>query len=56
MTAFAIGYSLPLTAAVLGLGFGLAKLASVVQKFALAIRAVAGVTLIAVGFYLLATA
>ena len=55
MAAFAVGYSLPLTGAVVGLGFGFGKLGSVTRKLAPAINATAGILLIAVGFYLLAT-
>jgi len=53
LAAFAAGYSLPVGAAVVGLGFGLGKLASLTRKFASAIRLVAGILLIGVGFYLL---
>jgi cytochrome c biogenesis protein CcdA len=55
MAAFAVGYSLPLGAAVVGLGFGLGKLASLTNKFASAVKLVAGILLIGVGFYLLIT-
>ncbi len=55
MAAFAVGYSLPLAAAVIGLGFGFGRLASATQKFASAVKIMAGVLLIGVGFYLLAT-
>jgi cytochrome c-type biogenesis protein len=55
MAAFAAGYSLPLGAAVVGLGLGLGKLASLTRRFASAIKLVAGILLIGVGFYLLIT-
>lgn len=51
--AFAFGYSLPLSAGLVGLGFGVGKLTSVVQKFAPAIKYGGGILLIGVGFYLL---
>ncbi|MDH3890021.1 MAG: hypothetical protein OEV49_02970 [candidate division Zixibacteria bacterium] len=51
--AFAIGYSLPLAAGLVGLGYGFGKLTSVLQRFAPAIKYGAGVLLIGVGFYLL---
>jgi cytochrome c biogenesis protein CcdA len=52
---FAVGYSLPLAAGLVGLGLGLGKLRSVVGKATPVIRIVAGVILIGIGFYLLAT-
>jgi cytochrome c biogenesis protein CcdA len=55
MAAFAVGYSLPLGAAVVGLGLGLGKLASLTRRFASAVKLVAGILLIGVGFYLLIT-
>ena len=51
--AFAIGYSLPLAAGLVGLGYGFSKLTSVLQRFAPAIKYGGGVVLIGVGFYLL---
>ncbi len=55
MTAFAIGYSLPLAGAVIGLGFGFGKLGSATRKLRPVINVMAGILLIGVGFYLLAT-
>ncbi len=52
---FALGYSLPLAAALVGLGLGLRKLGHVVSRAAPVVRIAAGVVLIVVGFYLLAT-
>jgi cytochrome c biogenesis protein CcdA len=52
---FALGYSLPLAAGLVGLGLGLGKIRDVAQKAAPVIRIVAGVLLIGVGFYLLLT-
>jgi cytochrome c biogenesis protein CcdA len=54
--AFALGYSLPLTGALVGLGLGFGKLTAAAQKYSPAIKVVAGAMLIGVGFYLLATA
>ena len=55
LTAFAIGFSLPVAAAIIGLGLGFAKLTSVVQKSAPVIKTVTGVLLIGLGFYFLVT-
>ncbi len=51
--AFAVGFSLPLTAILLGLSFG--KSALKAQKATTVIRITGGVLLVGVGFYLLAT-
>ncbi|MEI6166560.1 MAG: cytochrome c biogenesis protein CcdA [bacterium] len=53
MALFAVGFSLPLAAVLLGVSFGKASLK--MQKADAVIRAVAGVLLIGAGFYLLAT-
>ncbi|MHB8995568.1 MAG: cytochrome c biogenesis CcdA family protein [Armatimonadota bacterium] len=53
LVAYAIGFSLPLTAVVLGASFG--KSAVKAQKAETAIRIVAGVLLIVAGFYFLKT-
>lgn len=53
MALFAVGFSLPLAAILLGVSWGKASLK--MQKAEAAIRAVAGVLLIGAGFYLLAT-
>jgi len=53
LVAYAIGFSLPLAAIVLGVSFG--KMAVKAKKAETAIRIVAGVLLIAAGFYFLAT-
>lgn len=53
LVAYAIGFSLPLTAVVLGASFG--KSAIKAQKAETAIRVVAGVLLIVAGFYFLKT-
>jgi len=53
LTSFALGYSLPLALLMLGVGMG--RVTAVVQKAIKPIRIVAGIVLIAVGFWLLAT-
>ncbi|MHB8066307.1 MAG: cytochrome c biogenesis CcdA family protein [Desulfobaccales bacterium] len=54
LTVFSIGYSLPMTGVLVGLGFGFARLTAVVRKITPAINTIAGVLLIVIGFYLLA--
>jgi cytochrome c biogenesis protein CcdA len=56
LAVFGLGYSLPLTAGLVGVGFGLTRLGNVAQRVMPAMRVGVGVLLIAVGFYLLATA
>ena len=53
LVAYAVGFSLPLAAIMLGVSFG--KSVVKAKKAVAAIRVVAGVVLIAVGFYFLAT-
>lgn len=53
---FAVGYSLPVAAGLIGLGLGFGRLSSAVQRSAPVIKIVAGGLLVGVGFYLLATA
>lgn len=53
MAAFAVGFSLPLSAILFGVSFGKASLKA--QKADAVIRTVAGVLLVCAGFYLLAT-
>ncbi len=53
LVAFAIGFSLPLTALVLGVSFG--KAAVKAKKAEKVIRVIAGIALVGVGFYLLST-
>jgi len=54
LTVFSIGYSLPMAAVLVGLGFGFGKLTSVLRNISPAINTIAGVLLIVIGFYLLA--
>ena len=53
LVAYAIGFSLPLAAIMLGVSFGKSVVRA--KTTVAAIRIVAGVILIAVGFYFLAT-
>ena len=53
MAAFAVGFSLPLSAILFGVSFGKASIKA--QKADAAIRAVAGVLLVGAGLYLLAS-
>lgn len=55
LTVFSIGYSLPIAGVLVGLGLGVQRLTSVVEKVSPVIQRVAGMLLIIVGFYLLAT-
>jgi cytochrome c biogenesis protein CcdA len=53
---FAIGYSLPLAAGLVGIGLGVGRLGRWMQRSMSAVRIGGGVVLIVVGFYLLAGA
>jgi cytochrome c biogenesis protein CcdA len=53
MAAFAVGFSLPLSAILFGVSFGKASIKA--QKAEAAIRNIAGALLVCAGFYLLAT-
>ena len=53
LAMFAIGYSLPMVAAILGIGLG--KLTGFIHKIAVPIQKVSGVLLIAAGIWLLFT-
>ena len=55
MAVYAVGYSLPLAMVVAGLGLGIGKLESTIQRSASVIKVIAGVLLIGTGLYLLAT-
>jgi cytochrome c biogenesis protein CcdA len=55
LTAFAVGSGLPLAGGLVGLGVGLQRLRSWADRLTPVIRIVAGVLLIGVGFFLLAT-
>src|SRR4030042_526672 len=53
LAVFAIGYSLPMVAAIIGIGFG--KLTGVANKVAVPVRLASGVLLVGAGFWLLLT-
>ncbi len=55
LTVFSIGYSLPMAGVLVGMGLGFGRLTSVVQRINPIIQKCAGILLIVVGFYLLAT-
>jgi cytochrome c-type biogenesis protein len=55
LTAFALGYGLPLTAAIVGFGLGLAKISKTLSVVGTVITYIGGITLLVLGFYLLAT-
>jgi len=55
LTAFGVGYSLPFAAVLVGLQAGFGKLKEASQRAASIIKTIAGIVLIAAGFYLLAT-
>ena len=55
LTVFALGYSLPLAAGLVGISFGIGRLESVSQRLMPVIRIGGGILLVGVGFYLLAT-
>ncbi len=55
LTVFSIGYSLPIAGVLVGMGLGVRRLSSAVQKVNPIFQKVAGVLLIVLGFYLLAT-
>ncbi len=52
---FALGYSLPLAAGLIGVGLGLRRLGTRARNAARFVRAGAGALLVGVGFYLLVT-
>ena len=55
LTVFALGYSLPIVAGLIGISLGLGRLSTVAQRAMPVIRTGAGVLLVGMGFYLLAT-
>lgn len=56
LAVFALGYSLPLAAGLVGLSFGLGRLGVVAKRIMPVVQAGFGLLLIGVGFYLLAQA
>jgi len=55
LAVFSIGYSLPMAGILVGLGLGFQRLTAVVQRINPFVQKAAGVLLIVLGFYLLAT-
>lgn len=54
LASFALGYCLPLTAGILGIGIGIERLGRIATRLAPVARIGGGILLLAVGFYLLA--
>jgi cytochrome c biogenesis protein CcdA len=54
LATFSIGYGLPMTGGIVGLGLGFGNLGKALQKINPVIKTVSGLLLIAFGFYLLA--
>jgi cytochrome c biogenesis protein CcdA len=55
LTIFALGYSLPLAAGMVGISLGIGRLTGLTARWLAAMRIGGGILLVAVGFYLLAT-
>jgi cytochrome c biogenesis protein CcdA len=55
LTAFALGYGLPLAAAIVGFGLGLGKISKTLSVVGTIITYIGGITLLVLGFYLLIT-
>ncbi len=55
MLAYALGYGITLTAIIIAIGLGFGKTSSRFSKFGTVIKFAGGITMIAVGFYLLIT-
>jgi len=55
LTAFACGYGLPLAAAIVGFGLGLGKISKTLSIVGTVVIYIGGITLLALGFYLLIT-
>ena len=55
LTAFAIGYGLPLAAAIIGFGLGLGKISKTLSVVGTVVTYIGGITLLALGFYFLIT-
>ncbi len=55
LAVFALGYSLPLAVAMVGIGLGMDKLSSVAKTLSVIMKYVAGFLLLGIGFYLLIT-
>ncbi len=55
LAVFSLGYSLPMVAVLVGLGFGFSRLTLIIQKINPVMKIISGILLIIIGFYLLAT-
>lgn len=55
LTVFALGYSLPLAVAIVGVRFGLGKMSGTMTKLGTSIKYIGGILLIVMGFYFLIT-
>jgi cytochrome c-type biogenesis protein len=55
LSAFALGYGLPLAAAIVGFGLGLGKISKTLSIVGTVVTYIGGITLLALGFYLLIT-
>jgi cytochrome c biogenesis protein CcdA len=55
LSAFACGYGLPLAAAIVGFGLGLGKIPKTLSVVGTVVTYIGGITLLALGFYLLIT-
>jgi cytochrome c-type biogenesis protein len=55
LTVFALGYSLPLAIAIVGVRFGLGKMSATMTKLGNTIKYIGGILLIGMGFYFLIT-
>ena len=55
LTAFALGYGLPLAAAIVGFGLGLGKISKTLSIVGTIVTYIGGITLLVLGFYLLIT-
>ena len=53
LAAFACGYGLPMAAAIVGFGLGLGKISKTVSLISTIVKYIGGITLVALGFYLL---
>jgi cytochrome c-type biogenesis protein len=55
LSAFAMGYGLPLAAAIVGFGLGLGKISKTLSVVGTVVTYIGGITLLALGFYFLIT-
>ncbi|MBI5021775.1 MAG: sulfite exporter TauE/SafE family protein [Ignavibacteriales bacterium] len=55
LVLFALGYGLPLTAAMIGIGWGSGKISLFIDKFNIVLQYASGFLLITIGFYLIVT-